>query len=211
MNSQAPTSTTEITSPFIPIMNRLKKDTTFAHKQLEKVPCFKRLFANDYNITEYARLISYFYGYFLAIEPILYTDLPSEHSGILYYRKKTHLLAQDLVHLNIDGKILPVCTNLPALNSFAEKMGALYVLEGSLLGGRVIGEHLTNHFGSEIISALSFYHCYGTNLIVEWRNFSTFMAQCFDGQDEQIRNTIVDSANATFSTLQQWVEHRSAD
>jgi heme oxygenase len=194
----------------INMMTLLKENTATAHKQLEKTPCFKRLFASDYTISEYTQLLSFFYSYYAAIEALLFKDLPPEYHHTLQHRTKTHLLYQDLTTLNVDIDELPVCEILPSLSTFAKKMGALYVLEGSLLGGRVIGRHLTEHFGADTLLPLNFYSCYGTDLPIQWQGFSVFMGQCFNHQNNDVINEVVDSANATFATLQQWVESRLA-
>ena len=210
MNTQSP-SITDTHEKAPNIMMRLKNDTGIAHKQLEKSACFKRLFADDYQISEYAQLLGYFYGYFSAIEPVLFTDLPQEYHSGLQYRTKIDLLRQDLAFLSTNADALPFCETLPELTSFAQKMGALYVLEGSLLGGRVIGRHLTSHFGADIVSALNFYHCYGENLDRQWRGFAEFMMHYFDNQNDQVINEVIEAANAAFTTLQQWVEYCSGD
>lgn len=188
------------------IMVRLKNDTQAAHQHLEKDPCFKRLFAKDYRLNEYTQLLSYFYGYFSGIEPALFDDLPAELHSQLLYRRKTHLLQQDLNVLGVhNADSLPICSALPDLTTFAKKMGALYVLEGSLLGGRVIGRHLSQQLGDDVSSALNFYHCYGTDLETQWRGFAVLMTQCFDSQPEAEINAVLASATATFTTLGQWV------
>jgi len=193
------------------IMMHLKNDTAAAHKNLEKSACFKRLFADDYTLSEYAQLLGFFYGYFSAIEPVLFADLPQQYHSDLQYRAKIQLLRQDLTFLDTNADELPLCETLPELTSSAQKMGALYVLEGSLLGGRVISRHLISHFGADIVSALNFYHCYGDNLDKQWRGFSAFMMHCFDKQNDKVINEVIDAANATFTTLQQWVELCSGD
>lgn len=188
------------------IMVRLKNDTQAAHQHLEKAPCFKRLFAKDYRLNEYTQLLSYFYGYFSGIEPLLFDNLPAELHSQLLYRRKTHLLQQDLNVLGINSAgNLPICEALPNLTTFAQKMGALYVLEGSLLGGRVIGRHLSQQLGDDVSSALNFYHCYGADLETQWRGFAVLMTQCFDSQPEAEINAVLASATATFATLGQWV------
>jgi heme oxygenase len=190
----------------INIMALLKDNTATAHKQLEKSFCFKRLFANDYTMNEYAQLLSYFYRYYAATESLLFADLPSEYQSYLQHRRKTHLLSHDLNCLNVNPDSLPECKTLPRLTTFAKKMGALYVLEGSLLGGRVIGRHLQAHFGENTVLPLNFYSCYGADLIVQWQGFSLFMGECFNHQNDELINDVIDSANMTFSSLQQWVD-----
>jgi heme oxygenase len=192
------------------VMSQLKSKTTPAHKQLELTPCLKRLFAGDYTIDEYASLLSYFYSYFNAIEPLLFDDIPAQYQSQLAHRRKIEFLQKDLLFLNVDINQLTACNILPPLDSFAKKMGAMYVLEGSLLGGRIIGQHLKNHFDTDMSPALNFYSCYGANLDTEWRNFATLMVQCFDSDNQALTNEVIESANATFLALQQWLEWCSA-
>jgi heme oxygenase (biliverdin-IX-beta and delta-forming) len=198
-----------ITTPnhsVINIMTLLKTNTSTAHKKLEKSSCFKRLFADDYTMDEYALLLSYFYSFYNAIEPMIFNDLPSESLSHLQHRTKSHLLHQDVNFLGVNTNELAICKVLPNISTFTNKMGVLYVLEGSLLGGRVIGQHLKKHFGEDTLLPLNFYSCYGADLQTEWQNFALFMGQCFNHQPDNVINDVVDSANATFTALQQWIE-----
>jgi heme oxygenase len=191
------------------IMALLKDNTSVAHKQLEKSSYFKRLFADDYTIDEYALLLSYFYGFYTSIESKIFDDLPSEYTHYLQHRKKSHLLYQDLISLGINVHDIPICNDLLDVTTFAKKMGCLYVLEGSLLGGRVIGRHLKEHFGESVLLPLNFYSCYGDNLNTEWQSFSLFMGQYFNHQHNDVINEVIDNANATFVALQQWTQNNS--
>jgi heme oxygenase len=188
------------------IMANLRQGTAAAHKQLEKSSCFKRLFANDYQLDEYASLLSYFYGFFAAIEPTLFKDLPTSYRDCVKHRQKTQLLRKDLAFFDKNTDDLAICDNLPPMNNFAEKMGVLYVLEGSMLGGRMIGRHLSKHFQTDIQPALNFYHCYGENLDKEWQAFSAMMNRCFADAESTEHSEILAAANATFMGLQAWVE-----
>lgn len=51
---------------------------------------------------------------------------------------RAELLARDLTVLGIDPTATPRCEALPALASDAEAVGAIYVIEGSALGGAVL-------------------------------------------------------------------------
>ncbi len=194
----------------INIMTLLKNNTAIAHKQLENVPFFKRLFASDYTTTEYKHLLSSFYRYFAAVEPILFADLPPESHPHLLHRIKTHLLRQDLVSLDVNVEALAMSHILPPLTTFAQKMGVLYVLEGSQLGGRIISQHLKNHFGARTALPINFYSCYGTDLHLQWQGFSLYMGESFNHQNDAVIHEVIDSANATFASLQKWIEYCEA-
>ncbi len=187
------------------VMAELKTKTHSAHKELEKLHCFKRLFSDDYQIDEYSRLLGSFYGVFCAVEPLLFSNLPADQQPLLRHRVKTPCLKLDLAVFGKNPHDLPSCQNIPDLETFGKKMGALYVLEGSTLGGRIIGKHLSNHFGAQVGPALNFYGCYGQNVDVEWRSFIHIMDSHFSG--EPAVDEVVQAACATFAGLQQWLEH----
>jgi heme oxygenase len=183
----------------------LKNGTLQAHKHLEKSECFKRLFADDYQIDEYARLIGLFYGYFAAIEPLIYTELPAAYHGSLQYRSKIKLLRQDLQALQMPIENLPLCSQLPPVDSFNQKLGVMYVLEGSSLGGRIISGRLRKQFGEDIGNSLHYYQSYGASLDKEWQRFGWLMSRYFSEQNDVIYEETIAAANATFTTLQNWV------
>jgi heme oxygenase (biliverdin-IX-beta and delta-forming) len=190
------------------IMALLKSETSTAHRQLERNRSLSRLFQSDYSISEYQELIGKFYGYFSAIEPLIFNDLKIENSQVLRHRSKTPSLANDLALLEVNGSTLTsrsCCENLPLLDSFARRMGALYVLEGSTLGGRIISKHLKEHFGEAIKDKLNYYQSYGDNLMSEWAAFQQFMTDHFDGKTDEITE-VVSAAIETFSCLDSWLQ-----
>ena len=69
-------------------------------------------------------------------------------------------MKSDLASLGVLPKDLAleaICTNLPNLNTPAERMGYLYVIEGSTLRGRIISAHLEKTLGAAITQHLKFF------------------------------------------------------
>jgi heme oxygenase (biliverdin-IX-beta and delta-forming) len=191
------------------VMPLLRTETASVHRRLERTRCFVRLFEPDYSIQEYQDLIAKFYGFFSALEPLIFGNLNQAHQAILGDRTKTALLAKDLVLMGLTETqdiVIPRCKKLPQLTSFARQMGALYVLEGSTLGGRVISKRLKEHFGEIIFEKLNYYQCYGDDLMVNWKSFQEFMAKQFDGNELEIQESINASID-TFTCLEHWLEH----
>ncbi|MBK8814904.1 MAG: biliverdin-producing heme oxygenase [Methylococcaceae bacterium] len=190
------------------VMVLLKSETSTAHRQLERNRSLSRLFQSDYSILEYQELIGKFYGFFSAIEPLIFNDVKIGNSQVLRHRSKTASLASDLALLGVNGSMLtasPCCENLPLLDSFARRMGAFYVLEGSTLGGRIISKRLKEHFGESILDKLNYYQSYGDDLMTEWAAFQHFMANHFDGKTSEITE-VVSAATETFSCLDSWLQ-----
>ena len=177
-------------------------------KQLERTNSFVRLFDPSYALHEYKHLLCRFYGFFAAVEPLLFDNLTAEQSAVLGHKVKADLLAKDLSVLGMDEAELhnlPHCDELPALISFAQKMGVPYVLEGSTLGGRVISKHLKEHFGDTVLDKLNYYSCYGDNIGFEWKSFQAFMGSQFDDKADEIP-AVIAAPNDTFLALHQWLD-----
>lgn len=190
------------------VMTLLKAETTPAHKQLERTGSFVRLFEPDYSMQEYRELLCHFYGFFTVVEPLVFDDLSEQHKSVLSHKVKVGLLAKDLFVLGMDETTLnnlPRCIELPPASSFAQKMGVLYVLEGSTLGGRIISKRLKDHFGLEVQDKLNYYSCYGENIGVEWKKFQTFMGSEFEDKENEITEVIA-AANDTFLSLHKWLD-----
>jgi heme oxygenase (biliverdin-IX-beta and delta-forming) len=190
------------------IMSLLKVETATAHRQLERTHSFVRLFSPDYAMQEYKQLLCLFYGFHAALEPLLFDNLAEPHQLVLSHKVKTGLLAKDLARFGeseIEIVKIRRCDELPQLSSFARQMGALYVLEGSVLGGRIISKRLKEHFGDAILDKLNYYTCYGENVGTEWKGFQSFMGSQFADDSEQISEVIA-AANDTFTALYQWFD-----
>lgn len=183
------------------IMTRLRVETRREHDSIEKSQLMARLFLHDYTLAEYRDLLARLYGFYRAIEPMIFTG--NKFSD----RTKTVLLVRDLEALGLNGteiRNLPVTTSLPSLNSFSRRMGALYVLEGSTLGAQLISRQLLKHFRDTIADAIHFYTCYGDRVGAMWHEFRQFMSSNFDGSSST--QEVIAAARNTFSSIQLWLE-----
>ena len=112
--------------------------------------------------SQYTALLSRFFGF---VEPFENTirdraEWAQVDLDIRPRLQKTRLLAQDLSHLGLNPReqdALPRCgpQDLPSLHEFERVIGALYVLEGSTLGGQVICRTLGPRLGLTAETGLS--------------------------------------------------------
>lgn len=80
-------------------------------------------------------------------------------------------------------------------------MGALYVMEGSTLGGRYIYKMLQGHPSLEVpVAALHFFNGYGEATSQRWKSFGAALNSLPLHQDEIVR-----SAEETFRLFAQWI------
>ena len=185
-----------------PLAVRLRAETREAHARLEDS---LDLLGGDLSRARYRLLLEGFLGFHAVLEPRL--DLWHDRRGLLDWpvRRKLDLLRQDLVDLGATGPDLdrlPWCPDAPAVGLTAQALGALYVVEGATLGGRVIAEHLR---GSDVpSSALRFFASYGEQVGRRWNRFRAVSAD-WVGSDPERADAVVDSAVATFEVLARWL------
>ncbi|WP_156612581.1 biliverdin-producing heme oxygenase [Paramagnetospirillum marisnigri] len=154
-----------------------------------------RLFAKDYRRDELITL----FGCLLAIhEPLEAALAGTPEAMAIGYRSRTPLLVNGLATLGGQrGSSPPVL--VPTYSSSASRIGGLYVLEGSILGGQVIRRQLEAHFGNAIRDALDFYSPYGEDVGGQWIRFRTALAQIT--ADEAAGREAELAAIATFSAI----------
>lgn len=129
-------------------MKRLKEETRSSHEATEKqLNLFSRMSTDQ----QYARLLGRFWGFYVPIESTIgqvagVDKLPLNLSA----RQKKPLLQSDLTFLDWNEptiQALPLCVDLPTLDSVPQALGCLYVLEGSTLGGQFISRDLQSRLG----------------------------------------------------------------
>lgn len=192
----------------ISIMKRLKEETRPMHDAIEKNEYLARVTSDSIQLDEYYKILEAFWGYYAPLEPLLFENASDSwmESFNVSLREKLPLLKADLLstgkHTNESIALLPLCDKLPDTGSSAKKLGILYVLEGSTLGGSVITRHLKSKLGDSVANSTQFYFPYGEMTGPNWKNFAMLVEQSatVDEHDE-----IVEAAKQTFSTLDNWM------
>lgn len=175
------------------LFERLKLETRPMHDELEKALDFMRA---DMTLEDYLRMLQRFYGYYFVFEGTLRTlELP------FAYHEKVPALVDDMNALGMsDDEVrrLPLFTNQPSLETKNRILGAMYVIEGSTLGGMVLQKHFGQKFGLEAGAGLSFFIGYGPQTMPHWQEFKKKVTE---HHDEASADEVVDSAKKTFEAL----------
>lgn len=184
------------------IMERLKEETKTAHQQLEKatVPFIRSATDNE----QYEVLLRLFFGYFRPMEEKIQGMVPISLLADIGERRQTVALLNDLKNIGAPTENIPQATNLPEISTIAKAIGAMYVLEGSTLGGRFITQMLMkslNHHSSEYIS---FFSGYGESTSDKWKHFTQMVNQYAEKFPDH-HQEIIDSASQTFTKFGNWV------
>ena len=174
------------------ISTELKEGTTDAHIELEKIVVqqLKAIQTSE----DYARLLKYFYAFFCEVEKAIAPFMTSEVVPDYSERRNASHLKADIEALGGDvRKDIPRAT-APSISTKYQALGALYVMEGSVLGGRTIVKMLEKN---NIHTGISFFSGYGENTPVLWGRFIESLNQQITG-DEHKRQAI-QAAKDTFT------------
>lgn len=119
----------------------LRSGTEAVHLRLHGLPLFHALTEGRLTRAGYAALLRRMLGFHLPLEARLAEVAGLDRFGIdIAARRRTHLIRADLDSLGEPSEA-PVAP-LPAFANAAEALGALYVAEGSTLGGRHLARAL---------------------------------------------------------------------
>lgn len=182
----------------------LKEETKVNHQQLEKllVSQMRSIKTKD----GYVKLLQLFYSYFGALEEkinhfIMAHEMEEQHS---FQRRKTDRLSEDINGLG--GIVNKKCgdIDLPKISNDLEAYGALYVIEGSTLGGRVITKMMQRQIGTDSLEGFSFFNGYGDDTERRWACFRESLND--QGKSDEDKVLVVRAANETFAKFKRWIE-----
>jgi heme oxygenase len=185
------------------ILTMLRERTRPLHDRVEghlEILSFTR------SLDRYQILLQRLYGFYAPVEEVLVPmTAGGKIPGIDYKeRRKAPKIARDLLAIAPYTRLqeLPVCTDLPALNTPEQILGCLYVLEGATLGGQIISRQLRESLGIAADDGGAFYHGYGSDTGRQWKTFgaaaTVFAATCPSYEP------ILASACDTFERFEQW-------
>lgn len=182
------------------ILAQLKSQTAHQHQRTEDSVDLMR---EDFSAEDYKKLLARFYAFYKSFEPKM-SDALRENPIELDYenRRNAPRLFGDLKSLGMSETAISEiesCGDLPALDSREKIFGALYVVEGSTLGGQVISRHLKEKFGFDESSGAAFFSGYGKETGAMWKNFREAITVFADGGAN--RAEIVGAANETFTKI----------
>lgn len=181
-----------------PILSRLRSETATAHQSLEDLVQIETCLRTP---AKYADLLTRFHGFYAPMETVLEESDARNLDLDLENRRKAVWITEDLEALGQTGQPELVCFALPAVKSTARALGALYVLEGSTLGGRTISGMMQGSAIPE--NARRFFHGYGSETGPRWKAFCTAVDNYVAAEGHS--DEVVAGANDTFSAMENWM------
>ena len=172
----------------------LRESTGEVHEALHRLPCFARLADATIGRAEYARLLQRMEEFYAAADPALGAAARrfEAATGGEVHHPRAPLLARDLAALDLTPKWRRASA-FPSPDSPAALAGALYVVDGSLLGGAVLGRAVAQ---LDWPAPASYWRWAGAEGPAIWWRTVALLGRVDDG--EASRRAAAASAEATF-------------
>ena len=153
------------------------------------------------SLEDHVDFLNWLYAYYGPLEDRIRTQLAAENFPDIKRRSRADALLQDMEAAGIPLPAPEICRDLPVIDTYGKALGALYVMEGSTLGGRIIAEILARQLGSA--KCLSYFSSYGNETAGMWQSFKDLL----DGPATlAFKEDILSSAVSTFLTFKTWIE-----
>ena len=182
---------------------RLKAATHEAHERMHGHAGFAAAAAGAIGRGDYFDLLARLYGFHAAFDLRMRAAPSALAAAIdLAARARAPALIADLIALGappVSVAALPRCETLPGLDGEGAYLGALYVTEGSTLGGAFIAKALAD----TAAEARHFFLGHGADHSRLWRN----LVQALDRLDDkpELADAAERAALATFDAYADWM------
>lgn len=180
-------------------LGELRKKTSDYHNKLEETALSKVIMSEQVTLESY---IDYLTAMYIFTKPFEETYFPLVENTFtnLPERRRTELLKADLLKL---GWLPSELESLDFVSftdgiSKEEAVGAMYVMEGSSLGGRVIFKHIHKTLGLSEDTGASYFFGHGTGTGKSWTTFLDELWQFAGAHDQE---KICDGAVKTFRDM----------
>jgi heme oxygenase len=182
---------------------RLKAATAQAHERMHGHAGLAAAAAGEISLADYRDLLARLLGFHAAFDVAMRAAPPALAAAIdLRERARAPALMLDLAALGAPPALiarLPRCEHLPVLAGEGAYLGALYVTEGSTLGGAFIAKALASAVGG----ARNFFLGHGADHSRLWRNLVQALDR-LDGRPAEA-DAAEQAALATFAAYDRWM------
>ncbi len=184
----------------------LRSETETIHLRLHEHRLLKPLMTGEIDRAGYRELLMRLYGFHAPLEQALVSSAAELKLDLdMDRRLRVALLRSDMRDLGLDERAigdLPTTASNPALTSEGAVLGALYVREGSTLGGKVLARRLDAVFDPGVLRGRRFLTGDGEDGGL-WRSCGEAIeAAALRGH----LAAMIATANATFLAFEAWLD-----
>ena len=157
------------------LRNLLRASTRQAHRKLDSHPMLKPLLNPELTVGHYGSVLQFFFDFYEQLQPSIKVNLsriPAKYD----LADRLNWLRQDISDLEKRGYIKTCSCQcvLPAIDDTSAVVGALYVIEGSSLGGQVIAKKVFESLGFDASFGGRFFNGSGEMTGQHWLDYWDF-------------------------------------
>jgi heme oxygenase len=189
------------------ILVEIKRQTQPQHDSMERSSHGASLMNGTMTLDEYKHFLAKFYGFHVPLEERLagFSEWAT-HGIAIDERRRVPALKKDFLALGLseaDIAALPLCKRLPAMDTFEQICGVMYVMEGSTLGGQIQSRQIAKLFGLTPDTGAAYFSSYGAAVGPMWKEFCRLLVEV--GNTESAEHVMIAAAQETFSALEAWM------
>lgn len=181
------------------LTNELKTYTYPEHQAAEKKMIL--VLRKIHTMEDYGHMLRWMYSFYAPLETLIRKQLTPDLLPDINKRIRAGYLLRDLREIGAPNLEFRTCREFPPIDSAGKAIGALYVLEGSTQGGRIIAGILQSRLGVNIPT--SYFNGYGDENSHMWQAYKDFLDQL---RTPEQQHTILEAAKATFITFKNWID-----
>lgn len=177
------------------VRHALRAATHDIHERLHRQPALAAVQDGTIDRVAYRRLLARLYGFHIGFE-----------RAARIKPERSVWLERDLVALGLgpeERAALPLCRGFPALALPEAQLGALYVVEGSALGGVALARGLEGLVGAGVLDGRRFFSGHQSETGSAWRAYLARLSAPSHTVEQQA--TIIATAIATFALFEGWL------
>jgi heme oxygenase (biliverdin-IX-beta and delta-forming) len=179
-------------------LEQLRRETLPDHDSVEQsVP----LMDEDLDVDTYVSCLLKLYGMIAAWEEWAAPNAPAWVQPLLAARRRGQLLMRDLTWFGADasGEARPT---LPEMRDDATLLGAMYVMEGSTLGGQLIARHVELVLGLTAGQGNAYFRGHNERTGQLWKEFcDALRTKVADSETD----AVIAAAKAMFGVFGAWM------
>ena len=184
-------------------IQRLRRETEAEHLAVEgSLP----LMHEELDTAQYVLCLRRMYGIVAAWEERAAELAPKWMRNAIEIRQRKHLLELDLAWFGVTERD-DSRPRLPEINGLPSLLGAMYVMEGSTLGGQLIARHLEMKLDLSEGRGYAYFRGHGAQTGPMWKEFCEMLTMRID--DDQT-DAVVASAKRMFAAFGGWMQEKSA-
>ncbi len=187
------------------IFGKLLRENSETHDKLGELSLLTALSNPKVSREQYLAALKKMYGLYVVLEPMLEQSTNWGLFGIKFdERRKLPLLEKDLRCFGVLSDELteiPVCEDLPQLDTLSKALGCMAVVEGSTAGATATAQKLAvSELGLKVDNGGAFFNNYGDKRNEMRANFARVVAQQNVNEVE-----FLSAGKETFETFYTWL------